>query len=240
MISLFLPTDMVTMGALHDKTSMMETSPNKTTVDPDSWRPDSASVPATHLLIFVVLGLASLLGIIANSTVIIIFRMCKTLRSTTNLLVEVLSYLDLAMSIFGLPIASISALMGRFVWDFPGFIIYGFVMTYLGLSNINVLTAISVERYTCIVHPVRKVHLSPRVTWLAIVLCLLLPLVWSIAPLCGWNNYALEGLGFSASVNWAVTQPADVAYICLLFICSFFIPLILICYSYAAIIREVR
>ena len=217
----------------------METPGEKSADDcdrPQQWFPNHT---IAHLCVFIVMVLASVLGIVANIGVIITFRLCKKLRSTTNLLVEVLSYLDLIMAVVGLPITAISALKGRFIGDHLGVLVIGFAMTYLGLSNINVLTAIAFERFVCVVHPHRKIQLSPSVTKMGIIVCLSLPLIWSIAPLCGWNHYALEGSFISSSVNWVVTQPSDISYTTLLFVANFFIPVIIISYSYWAIFQQV-
>ena len=226
-------------GTLSHTSSSLETLEDQTLDDNGKLQQEFSHHTIAHLIIFVVMVLASLLGVVANTLIVIMFRRCTKLRSTTNLFVEVLAYLDLTMAVVGLPITAISALKGYFIGDHLWAVITGFAMTYLGLSNINILTAIAVERYVCIVHPHRKIHNSPSVAAQWIASCLGIPLIWSIAPLCGWNYYALEGTDISASVNWVVTQPAEIAYISLLFITSFFIPATIISYSYCAILQEV-
>ena len=216
----------------------METLDNQTLGDIESLESWFAQAKQPRRLMFIVIIFATIAGVIANTILIVMFRVSQTLHSTTNLLMEILSCLNLTMSILVLPITGTSLLVGRFIGDRLAVIVFGFAMIYLGLSSINILTAIAVERYTRIVYPHVKILLLPSRIKLGLLFCFTLPLLWAITPVIGWNDYALEGLHVSSSINWLAKRPSEFAYISLL-TTSFSVPLAIICYTYASMLLKV-
>ncbi|GFO42776.1 melanopsin [Plakobranchus ocellatus] len=65
-------------------------------------------------------------------------------------------------------------------------------------------------------------------------------LLWSIFPLLGWNEYALEGAGISSSVVWESTDPAFTSYIYAIFFFCLVLPLSVMLYSYYGVLATLR
>lgn len=63
---------------------------------------------------------------------------------------------------------------------------------------------------------------------IGMILCTLMGLFWSIAPLIGWSYYSPEGLGISCSVEWQDRSSNVISYNITMFIFVYFLPLLLI------------
>ena len=78
------------------------------------------------------------------------------------------------------------------------------------------------------------VSVKTRVLVTSLVVSALGGLVWSLLPLLGVSSYRPEGIGASCSVDWTSKRPQDQAYIVVILICCFIVPLCIIvpCYSH--------
>ncbi len=65
-------------------------------------------------------------------------------------------------------------------------------------------------------------------------------LLWSVAPLLGWNEYVPEATGTYCSINWLGTKTSDKTYITLIFLLVFVIPVCAIIYCYTAVWMKVK
>ncbi|XP_021369164.1 opsin-3-like, partial [Mizuhopecten yessoensis] len=174
-------------------------------------------------------------NIFLNGLIVYIFWRQTSLNTPTNYFILALSILDCMMSLFGLPMIAISSFGESWVFGDKGCVYYGFIMTFLGLSVISILTIISVDRYIVIVKTHLKPFISRRVAVGMILGCILYALTWAVAPLFGWSKYALEGMNISCSVNWNSDQPADATFSIAMLLLCLVVPLGFICFCYGHI-----
>ncbi|CAL1540506.1 unnamed protein product, partial [Lymnaea stagnalis] len=73
-----------------------------------------------------------------------------------------------------------------------------------------------------------------------IVFIWLLSITWSILPLTGLGSYRLEGMGTSCTFNYVDRSSPQIWYFLSLVVFNFFIPLLLIIFSYWRIFSSVK
>lgn len=148
-----------------------------------------------HTLFGILLLLVELFGLIENSLVLLTFFKSKQLRSATNIFVIGLCTADLLMIGLGCPFSIIAAFYGKWVFSEGICTLAGFLVYFFGLTQLYLLTAISVDRYIVITKPLQSAMITKRVAVLSCVGCFVGGLFWSIFPLVGWSNYGLEAPG---------------------------------------------
>ena len=192
-----------------------------------------------YYFIGILLLLTGLVGASLNAIVAIIIRKSKSLRSgPTYQLLESMCWAQMLVSLCGNPLSSASAFSGGWVVGTGGCYFYGFMMTTLGVFAINILTAISVERYISICLPGRKDLISGRSTKVAIALCLVGALVWGLPPFFGWSEYTQDGIGIGCCPTLSIV-PGAFSYTMAMMCFEAFLPVIIITFCYINIIRIV-
>lgn len=99
------------------------------------------------------------------------------------------------------------------------------------------LAALAYERYIRVVHA--QVVDFPW-AWRAIGHIWLYSLVWTGAPLLGWNRYTLEIHQLGCSLDWASKDPNDTSFILLFLLACFFVPVGIMIYCYGNILYAVQ
>uniref|UniRef100_A0A4W5N1E9 Opsin 6, group member b n=1 Tax=Hucho hucho TaxID=62062 RepID=A0A4W5N1E9_9TELE len=117
----------------------------------------------------------------------------------------------------------------------------GFLIMLFGLISINTLTSISVIRYIKGCQPSYahyNNHCNVAVVIVAVWLC---ALFWSGAPLVGWGSYTARKYG-TCEIDWVQARfsVSYRLYVILIFTFNFFIPFVVIWFSYVSIIRAVN
>lgn len=118
--------------------------------------------------------------------------------------------------------------------------VYGFLGGLTGTCSIMTLTAIAVDRYYVIVHP-----LSPYKRTTHARAGLMIIAVWfysgffSSMPLIGINEYVSEGYLTSCSFDYLRADVKSRVFIFIFFLAAWLLPLSLISFSYIAIFRMV-
>lgn len=111
------------------------------------------------------------------------------------------------------------------------------VSLLIGIVSIMSLSALAYERYIRVVHA--TVVDFPWV-WRAITHIWLYSLVWTGAPLLGWNRYKLEIHQLGCSLDWASKDPNDASFILFFLLACFFVPVGIMIYCYGNILYTVR
>ncbi|XP_072612517.1 melanopsin isoform X1 [Vulpes vulpes] len=118
---------------------------------------------------------------------------------------------------------------------------YAFCGALFGITSMITLTAIALDRYLVITHPLAAVGVvSKRRAALVLLGVWLYALAWSLPPFFGWSAYVPEGLLTSCSWDYMSFTPSVRAYTMLLFCFVFFLPLLVIVYCYVFIFRAIR
>ncbi|XP_013407359.1 rhodopsin, GQ-coupled-like [Lingula anatina] len=189
--------------------------------------PPSTTIILVSGIILLVFAVISILG---NAFVIGIFCSSPSLRTPANMLILNLSWSDLMMST-AVPMVTVAALEGKWVFGKVGCDIHAMVVGIFGLMSMNTIAAIAFERYKVIVRSCptkgsrRQVAVSVVVTWLYSIL-------WTLPPIFGWGQYILEGTGTSCTFDFLTQTLENRLFVLALFIGGFVVPflVILVCY----------
>ncbi|XP_045211419.2 visual pigment-like receptor peropsin [Mercenaria mercenaria] len=189
-----------------------------------------------HQIVGLFLMFVGILGFIENSLVLFTFYKSKQLLSPTNVFILGLAIGDFSMVIFGNPLAFTSALnggwfAGDFMCTWEGFIVY-----FIGCSQVYLMMAIAVDRYIVIAKPLKSSMITKRVAALCVAACFGGGLFWALMPFAGWSAYGLEASGSFCGLHY---EDSSKSYIMLIFIFDFFIPLLVTIYSYFKVFMTV-
>ena len=109
-----------------------------------------------------------------------------------------------------------------------------------GLASINTLAWISVDRYVVISKPFYALrYCTHKRVALQLVAVWGWALIWSAPPLLGWGSYIPEGFQIECSFDYLTRTTENMAFVLCLFFCGFAIPVLVIIYCYANIVRAV-
>lgn len=175
-----------------------------------------------------------ILSLIFNTSLLVIFLKYKKLRTSLNMFILTLTAIHLFGSISEFSFVIPSNWYGRWITGKSGCIISGFIMYTVGMTQIYMMTAISVQRFLIIYKPFLIRKMTYKVSFSMIALCIALGAFWAILPLLGWSHYSLEAGLTSCSVEWAERSYNVYTYNLAIFIIGFSVPvfLIIFCNSY--------
>nr|BBH84660.2 Xenopsin [Ambigolimax valentianus] len=179
-------------------------------------------------------------GTFFNGLCLYIFATTAGLRSPTNIFIIALNLCDFLMCFVGTPAALTSAWARRWLWGRAGCKIEGFLVYFLGMTSMYLLTAIAVIRYIAISKPLLVRRISTAVAVVSCVCCSLLGFLWAVLPAFGWNEFGLEGAGISCSVIWHSTDPSCMSYIWTVFFTCLVIPVGVMLFSYGGVLVTLR
>ncbi|KAJ8319414.1 hypothetical protein KUTeg_004505 [Tegillarca granosa] len=193
-----------------------------------------------YTFIGTVLLIIIIFGTLENGSVLIVFLKNKQLRSTTNCFIISLAVADFAMCVFAIPVSMSSNLANRWLWGDVGCTYEGFMVYFLGLSQMYVLCAISVDRYIVIAKPLYKAKITNRVACVSILSCWIGGFFWAIMPVFGWSSYDKEAQGTSCTIVWQSGELSVKSYnITIFFMCLLF-PLSIMIYCYYGVFMTVK
>ncbi|XP_026525097.1 visual pigment-like receptor peropsin [Notechis scutatus] len=183
---------------------------------------------------------------IGNSIVIFVLYKQRAVLQPTDYLTFNLAISDGSIAIFGysrgiIDIFNVFRDDGFLVTSIWTCQIDGFLTLLFGLASINTLTVISVTRYIKGCHPNRVYCISPSSVSFAIFLIWTAAFFWSLAPLLGWGSYTDRMYG-TCEIDWTKASFSTTykSYIISVFICCFFVPVIVMVFSYTSIINTVK
>ncbi|KAM4729686.1 opsin-5-like [Anableps anableps] len=190
-----------------------------------------------------VLGWLSWFG---NSLVIFVLYRQRALLQPTDFFTLNLAISDASISVFGysrgiLEIFNIlkdDGFLITWIWTCQ---IDGFLTLLFGLVSINTLTVISVTRYIKGCHPQKAHSISINTIAISLIFIWTGALFWSVAPLLGWGSFTDRGYG-TCEVDWSKANYSTIykSYIISILIFCFFIPVIIMLFSYVSIIKTVK
>lgn len=178
------------------------------TADPNVGLKLTCNMTGIHEFIFkfipVVYSTNFIIGIVGNSLVVAVICFCLKLKTVANIFVLNLAVSDLTF-LLTLPIWAVYTATG-YRWLFGDFLckaIAGMVLLNL-YTSIFLLTALSIDRYLAIVHPVRSRRC--RTVVYARVTCVL---VWVVAFLLSLPTALIRGTHFIQNNNVTVCAILD-------------------------------
>ncbi|KAJ8365951.1 hypothetical protein SKAU_G00147820 [Synaphobranchus kaupii] len=190
-----------------------------------------------------VLGWLSWFG---NSVVIFVLYKQRANLQPSDYLTFNLAISDASISVFGysrgiLEIFNVFRDNGYIISSIWTCQIDGFCTLLFGLASINTLTVISITRYIKGCHSDKAHCITNTTISLSVLLIWTGAAFWSGAPLVGWGSFTDRGYG-TCEVDWAKANYSTVykSYIILILICCFFIPVLVMVFSYVSIINTVK
>ncbi|XP_048028819.1 opsin 6, group member a [Megalobrama amblycephala] len=190
-----------------------------------------------------VLGWLSWFG---NSIVIfILFKQRSSLQPTDYLTLN-LAISDASISVFGysrgiLEIFNVFKDNGYLITSVWTCQVDGFFTLVFGLGSINTLTVISITRYIKGCHPSKAHCITNTTVMMCIIFIWLGSLFWSGAPILGWGSYTDRGYG-TCEIDWVKANYSTIhkSYIISILIFCFFVPVLIMLFSYVSIINTVK
>ncbi|XP_012058876.1 PREDICTED: rhodopsin [Atta cephalotes] len=195
--------------------------------------------PLWHGLLGFAIGVLGTISIIGNGMVIYIFTTTKSLRTPSNLLVVNLAISDFLMMLWMSPAMVINCYYETWVLG-PLFCeLYGMMGSLFGCGSIWTMTMIAFDRYNVIVKGLSAKPMTIKGALIRIFAIWLFTILWTIAPLFGWNRYVPEGNMTACGTDYLTKDIVSRSYILFYSIFVYFMPLFLIIYSYFFIIQAV-
>lgn len=190
-----------------------------------------------------ILGWLSWFG---NSIVIFILFKQRSFLQPTDYLTLNLAVSDASISVFGysrgiLEIFNVFKDNGYLITSVWTCQVDGFFTLVFGLGSINTLTVISITRYIKGCHP-SKAHCITSTTVIVCVIFIWIgALFWSGAPILGWGSYTDRGYG-TCEIDWVKANYSTIhkSYIISILIFCFFVPVLIMLFSYVSIINTVK
>lgn len=176
--------------------------------------------------------------IIANSLVFIVLYKNPRLQTVPNLLVGNLAFSDLCLSLIVLPLSSVYALAGE--WIFPESLCVIFVSADILCCTASIwnLSIVGLDRYWAITSPVAYMQKRNKKTAFYMIISVwIFSSIISLAPLLGWKQIASHG-NYRIINSKAICDFLDLpSYTIYSATGSFFIPTIVMFFVYFKIYR---
>uniref|UniRef100_A0AC35TXU1 G_PROTEIN_RECEP_F1_2 domain-containing protein n=1 Tax=Rhabditophanes sp. KR3021 TaxID=114890 RepID=A0AC35TXU1_9BILA len=186
----------------------------------------------------IALFLLVLWTIVANSLVFIVLYKNPRLQTVPNLLVGNLAFSDLCLSLIVLPLSSVYAIAGK--WIFPEMLCVIFVSADILCCTASIwnLSIVGLDRYWAITSPVEYMQKRNKTTAFYMIVCVwIFSAVISLAPLLGWKQMASHG-NFRVENGSTICDFLDLpSYTIYSATGSFFIPTLVMFFVYFKIYR---
>ena len=195
--------------------------------------------PLWHAILGLVIGILGFISVSGNGMVVYIFLSTKSLRTPSNLFVINLAISDFLMMFCMSPPMIINCYFETWVFG-PLFCqIYAMLGSLFGCSSIWTMTAIAFDRYNVIVKGLSGRPLTINGALLRLLGIWLFSLIWTVAPVLGWNRYVPEGNMTACGTDYFTKDFSSISYIVMYSIWVYLLPLFLIIWSYWFIIQAV-
>ncbi|XP_002134833.2 opsin, ultraviolet-sensitive [Drosophila pseudoobscura] len=196
---------------------------------------------STFYLMAALYCLISVVGCVGNAFVIFMFANRKSLRTPANILVMNLAICDFLMLV-KCPIAIYNNIKEGPALGDAACRIYGFVGGLSGTCAIGTLTAIALDRYNVVVHPLQPLRRCSRLrSYLIIFLIWSYSFLFAVMPALdiGLSVYVPEGFLTTCSFDYLNKETPARIFMALFFVAAYCVPLTTIVYSYFYILKVV-
>lgn len=195
--------------------------------------------PLWHGILGFVICCLGIISVVGNGMVVYIFSSTKTLRTPSNLLVVNLAFSDFLMMTTMFPPMVVNCY--NETWVFGPFMceLYGMLGSLFGCASIWTMTMIALDRYNVIVKGISAAPMTNKTAMLRILFVWAFALLWTLAPMFGWNRYVPEGNMTACGTDYLTKDWFSRSYILIYSIFVYFLPLFTIIYSYTFILSAV-
>ena len=195
-----------------------------------------------HVLSATWLLLIFVLGTLENGVILYVFARNRQFVTTNNIPVIAMLLNCLCQSVVSTPLPFIAEISGG--WDarlsdtwctFEAFIVYQF-----GLTSLYLLLQITLLRYVTITRPIESTQMTNVHALIGVLISYSVAAIFSVCPLFGFGSYGLETHKTSCGLAWNDQSLAGRAYIIVIFVFCFLLPVALMAMSYTAIFKVVN
>lgn len=132
-------------------------------------------------------------GAVGNCLTLFVFYRYDPLRDVTGLFLANLAVADLLQSVIGMPLIATSAFYEEWVFGEILCTISGATNSLFCITSVLTLTAVSVDRYLAIVHPLEyPTWLSMKRSKMVVVCLWLMAFFAALLPVLGWSRYVFH------------------------------------------------
>nr|BAP11265.1 long wavelength-sensitive opsin 2 [Graphium sarpedon] len=195
--------------------------------------------PMWHGLLGFTIGVLAFISITGNGMVVYIFTSTKSLKTPSNLLVVNLAFSDFLMMATMAPPMVINCYNETWMFGPMACQIYACCGSLFGCVSIWTMTMIAFDRYNVIVKGIAAKPMTINGALLRILGIWLFALAWTIAPIFGWNRYVPEGNMTACGTDYLSKSWLSRSYIVVYSVFVYYLPLLLIIYSYFFIVQAV-
>ncbi|KAG5668299.1 hypothetical protein PVAND_016246 [Polypedilum vanderplanki] len=229
-----------TGNSLYNNLTVVDTVPEEMLFLVDKhWYQFPPLNPLWHGILGFTIGLFSIIALLGNLCVIYIFAKTKSLRTPSNMFVINLAVSDfMIMFTMGLPMV-VNSYYETWVFGPLACQLYGMAGSLFGCVSIWTMTMIAFDRYNVIVKGISGKPLSSGGAILRILFIWAASLVWTLLPLFGWGRYVPEGNMTACGTDYLSKDLISRSYIVVYAGWVYFVPLLLIIYSYFFILKAV-
>jgi r-opsin len=168
-----------------------------------------------------------------------VFGTTKALRTPSNMLVMNLAFSDFFMLFTMAPPLVVNCFYET--WYFGPLMcdLYALLGSVWGCGSIWSMTMIAFDRYVVIVKGLSAKPMTTGKALLEILFIWLFAALWTILPMVGWNRYVPEGNLTACGTDYLSKDWLSRSYILVYSIFVYFLPLLMIIYSYYHILNTV-
>lgn len=178
-----------------------------------------------------------IIGFLGNLIVCLIVYKKPAMRSAINLLLANMALSDILISIICMPFSFLTLVTDKWILGNSLCDILAFLQEFLAGVGIFILLTISVDRYLIIVR--RKDKLTTCHAKMFISCAWFMSAIQAALPILGWGKYKFY-TGHTQCILEISKNAANISYAILKVSFTFFIPIIVMGFSYACILNTVR
>ncbi|BES95399.1 Compound eye opsin BCRH1 [Nesidiocoris tenuis] len=233
-------SSMMMMGAAGANRTVVDmvTPDMRHLIDPH-WYQFPPMNPLWHGILGFAIAVLGIISVIGNGMVIYIFSSTKALRTPSNLLVVNLAFSDFCIMLAMSPAMVVSCYYETWVFGPLMCELYAMFGSLFGCGSIWSMTMIALDRYNVIVKGISAKPMTIKTALLRIFLIWAHGLIWTLAPMFGWNRYVPEGNMTACGTDYLTQDWLSKSYILVYSFFVYFLPLLTIIYSYYFILKAV-
>ncbi|XP_066595261.1 opsin, blue-sensitive [Prorops nasuta] len=230
---------MNTVGQMQERLLGWNFPPDHSDLVHPHWRGYLAPGKYWHMGLALVYFMLMVLSLVGNGCVVWIFTTSKSLRTASNMFIVNLALFDLVM-MTEMPLLIMNSFLERMIgWEI-GCDVYGTIGSISGIGSAINNAAIAFDRYRTISCPIDG-RLNAKQAAVIIAFTWFWSMPFSILPITRiWGRYVPEGFLTTCSFDFLTEDQDTKVFVGAIFVWSYCIPVMLITYFYAQLIKSVR
>lgn len=183
------------------------------------------------------LGIIMFSSIFGNILILLAIYTNHRLREITSAFIANLACADLLLALIGMPFTLTSSITYEWIFGLHWCRINGMANSVFCIASMLSLAAVSIDRYIAIIKPLNyKMIMTRRMVTIMLLYVWGQSLFCGLLPIMGWSRYTFITNESICTGDWGY----DIPYTMFIFGLCFFIPLLVMIYSYFHILKTAR